>query len=144
MFPTLPTLLRIAMVFGVELDYFFADQRKHPRAGRRPTRRAPALSRGARPARSRVSFREPDVPGGRAEVPSLPRDVPPGGRGQGAPHEHTGVEVIYVLSGELRVTIETTEHLLRERRRHVLRRSSAAQLPQDGPFDLFGLVFVIP
>ena len=25
MFPTLPTLLRIAMVFGVGLDYFFSD-----------------------------------------------------------------------------------------------------------------------
>ena len=28
LFPTLPTLLRIAMVFGVGLDYFFADERK--------------------------------------------------------------------------------------------------------------------
>jgi transcriptional regulator with XRE-family HTH domain len=27
-FPTLPTLLRIAMVFGVGLDYFFSDERK--------------------------------------------------------------------------------------------------------------------
>src|SRR5579864_5598347 len=26
--PTLPTLLRIAMVFGVGLDYFFTDERK--------------------------------------------------------------------------------------------------------------------
>jgi transcriptional regulator with XRE-family HTH domain len=28
LFPTLPTLLRIAMVFGVGLDYFFSDERK--------------------------------------------------------------------------------------------------------------------
>ena len=28
LFPTLPTLLRIAMVFGVGLDYFFTDERK--------------------------------------------------------------------------------------------------------------------
>src|SRR4051812_39733251 len=28
LFPTLPTLLRIAMVFAVGLDYFFTDQRK--------------------------------------------------------------------------------------------------------------------
>jgi transcriptional regulator with XRE-family HTH domain len=28
LFPTLPTLLRIAMVFGVGLDYFFIDERK--------------------------------------------------------------------------------------------------------------------
>src|ERR1700758_1722720 len=28
LFPTLPTLLRIAMVFGVGLDFFFTDERK--------------------------------------------------------------------------------------------------------------------
>src|SRR3984885_12156422 len=28
LFPTLPTLLRIAMVFSVGLDYFFTDERK--------------------------------------------------------------------------------------------------------------------
>src|SRR6202000_2370972 len=27
-FPTLPTLLRIALVFGVGLEYFFTDERK--------------------------------------------------------------------------------------------------------------------
>src|SRR5579871_848557 len=28
LFPTLPTLLRVAMVFGVGLEYFFTDERK--------------------------------------------------------------------------------------------------------------------
>ena len=28
-FPTLPTLLRISMVFSVGLDHFFTDERKH-------------------------------------------------------------------------------------------------------------------
>src|SRR6266496_6444023 len=28
LFPTLPTLLRIALVFGVGLDFFFTDERK--------------------------------------------------------------------------------------------------------------------
>src|SRR6516162_262383 len=28
LFPTLPTLLRIAMVYGVGLDFFFTDERK--------------------------------------------------------------------------------------------------------------------
>ena len=41
LFPTLPTLLRIAMVFGVGLDYFFADERKRHVVSivRRPTPR---------------------------------------------------------------------------------------------------------
>src|SRR3954463_6298561 len=30
LFPTLPTLLRIAMVFGVGLDHFFVDDRERP------------------------------------------------------------------------------------------------------------------
>src|SRR5262250_2012302 len=29
LFPTLPTLLRIALVFGVGLEFFFTDERKH-------------------------------------------------------------------------------------------------------------------
>ena len=30
LFPTLPTLLRIAMVFSVGLDYFFAEEKHRP------------------------------------------------------------------------------------------------------------------
>src|SRR6187399_3242590 len=33
LFPTLPTLLRIALVFGVGLDYFFAGSREKPVVG---------------------------------------------------------------------------------------------------------------
>ena len=33
LFPMLPTLLRIALVFGVGLDYFFSDARSQPAAG---------------------------------------------------------------------------------------------------------------
>src|SRR5246500_632575 len=48
LFPTLPTLLRIAMVFGVGLDHFFTDERK---------RRAVGIVRGG----ERVRF--PERPG---------------------------------------------------------------------------------
>lgn len=112
MFPTLPTLLRIAMVFNVDLDYFFADHRKH---------RALAVVRRA--ARQRF----PDAPGRRDpayhfESLTFPVAEPkceaylatfhPVADGKGRPHEHAGVEVIYVLSGELGVTVEATEHML--------------------------------
>src|SRR5271166_501036 len=49
LFPTLPTLLRIAMVFGLGLDYFFTDERK---------RHVVAI------ARRRERFRFPDNPSG--------------------------------------------------------------------------------
>jgi transcriptional regulator with XRE-family HTH domain len=112
MFPTLPTLLRIAMVFSVDLDYFFSDHRKH---------RAFAIVRSA--ARQRF----PDSPGRRDpayhfESLTFPVAEPnceayvatfhPVADGKARPHQHAGVEMIYVLSGELGVTVEATEHTL--------------------------------
>ena len=49
LFPTLPTLLRIALVFGVGLEYFFTDERK---------RHVVAI------ARKKERLRFPDSPGG--------------------------------------------------------------------------------
>ena len=112
MFPTLQTLLRIAMVFSVDLDYFFADHRKH---------RALAVVRRA----ARLRF--PEAPGRRDptfhfESLTFPVAEPrcqaylatfhPITEGKARAHEHAGVEMIYVLSGELGVTVEATEHLL--------------------------------
>ena len=112
MFPTLPTLLRIGMVFNVDLDYFFADRRKQ-----RPL----AVVRRA----ERLRF--PDVPGGsdpayHFESLTFPTAEPrchayvaefhPVARGEARPHEHAGIEMIYVLSGALGVCIEAVEHVL--------------------------------
>ena len=49
LFPTLPTLLRIALVFGVGLEYFFTDERK---------RHVVAI------VRKKERMRFPDSPGG--------------------------------------------------------------------------------
>jgi len=113
MIPTLPTLLRIAMVFNVELDSFFSDHRK---------RRVCAVIRKD----TRQSFPEsPDTRDPAYHFESLTFPVPepkcqayvatfhPLSDGAARPHEHPGVELIYVLSGELGVTIETTEHRLK-------------------------------
>ena len=112
MFPTLPTLLRIALVFSVDLDYFFTDHRKH---------RALAVVRRA--ARQRF----PEAPGRRDpayhfESLTFPVAEPrceaflatfhPVADGKARPHEHAGVEMIYVLSGELEVTVENAVHAL--------------------------------
>ncbi|MBZ5720080.1 MAG: helix-turn-helix domain-containing protein, partial [Acidobacteriia bacterium] len=51
LFPTLPTLLRIALVFGVGLEYFFTDERK---------RHVVAI------ARKKERLRFPDSPDGRS------------------------------------------------------------------------------
>ena len=112
LFPTLPTLLRIAMVFGVGLDYFFTDERK---------RRVVGVVR----REERVRFPErpgtPDVPyyfeclDYRATERKLSayladfQDVP---AAKQKPHQHAGVEFLYLLKGSLAMKIGSDEYLL--------------------------------
>ena len=112
MFPTLQTLLRIAMVFNVDLDYFFADHRKH--RARAIVRRAERLRFPEAPGRRDPAFHfesltfpvaEPKCQAYLATFHSV-------GDGKARSHEHSGVEVVYVLSGELGVTLEAIEHML--------------------------------
>ena len=112
LYPTLPTLLRIALVFSVGLDYFFTDERK---------RRVVAL------VRKNERFRFPDRPGTSdvsyyfecldypaterrmsafsAEFQELPAE-------KIKPHQHAGVEFLYLQAGELVVKIGSEEHSL--------------------------------
>ena len=112
LFPTLPTLLRIAMVFGVGLDYFFTDDRK---------RRVVGVVR----RQERVRFPErpgtPDVPyyfeclDYRATERKLSayladfQDVP---AAKQKPHHHAGVEFLYLLKGSLALKIGSDEFVL--------------------------------
>lgn len=114
LYPTLPTLLRIALVFSVGLDYFFTDERK---------RRVVAIVRKS----DRVRF--PDRPG----TPDISYffeclDYPATERKMSAfaaefqdipvekikPHQHAGVEFLYVNSGDLILKIGSEEHALAE------------------------------
>jgi transcriptional regulator with XRE-family HTH domain len=112
LFPTLPTLLRIAMVFGVGLDYFFTDERK---------RRMVGIVRG----NERVRF--PERPGTQdvqyyfecldyraterklsaflADFQELPPD-------KLKPHQHAGVEFLHVLKGSLTLKMGSDEFVL--------------------------------
>ena len=105
LFPTLPTLMRVAMVFSVGLEYFFTDERKH---------RIVAVAR----KQERMRFPEPpgttdisyffeslDYPAPEhkmnaflAEFQELPAE-------KGKPHQHPGIEFVYVLSGTLELKI---------------------------------------
>ncbi len=112
--PTLQTLARIAMVFDVSLDYFFAEKRRQPvfsivRAGERlrfPDRPGspspsfyfeclayPAQNKGLQAYLAEFPFREPS---GVAE------------------HFHEGVEFLHVLEGALAIRIAGEEHALEE------------------------------
>jgi transcriptional regulator with XRE-family HTH domain len=112
LFPTLPTLLRIALVFGVGLDFFFTDERK---------RRVVSVVRHG----ERVRF--PERPGAQdvpyyfecldyraterklsaflAEFQEIPVD-------KVKPHQHAGIEFIYLVKGTLTIKIASEEFTL--------------------------------
>lgn len=112
LFPTLPTLLRIALVFSVGLDHFFTDERK---------RRVIAVVRKG----DRVRF--PERPG----TPHVPYyfeclDYPATDRKLNAflgdfqevppekikPHQHAGIEFLYLMSGDLTLKVGNDEYAL--------------------------------
>jgi transcriptional regulator with XRE-family HTH domain len=113
LFPTLPTLLRIALVFGVGLDHFFREDSDRPihAVVRKADRiRLPDKAGRASPA---YRFESLDYPvsdrrlnGYYAEIEA--EEEP------SEPHEHPGAEIIYVLSGELVLNLEGEDFALGE------------------------------
>lgn len=105
LFPTLPTLLRIALVFGVGLEHFFNDERK---------RHVVSI------VRKKERLRFPENPGGGpvayyfesldfktterklnafyAEFEEVPAE-------KVRQHHHPGIEVLYAITGRLELTI---------------------------------------
>jgi transcriptional regulator with XRE-family HTH domain len=112
MYPTLPTLLRIALAFGVGLEHFFSDSPRPPLAVVRAADRKafPDRAGAKRPA---YRFECLDYPvmdrrlnGYYVEFDSVSSD-------QTLPHQHAGAEVVYVIAGTLLVTVGGDEHTLR-------------------------------
>lgn len=105
LFPTLPTLLRIALVFGVGLEHFFTDERK---------RHVVSI------VRKKERLRFPESPGGGpvayffesldfktterklnafyAEFEETPAE-------KVRQHHHPGIELLYLIAGRLELTI---------------------------------------
>jgi len=112
LFPTLPTLLRIATVFGVGLDSFFSDQRKPRAVGL--ARRAERVRLPDRPATEDVQyyFECLDYPSHGAQVECVTsrfREVPVE---KLKPHQHLGVEFLYVRKGPVTLRIGGEEFVL--------------------------------
>jgi transcriptional regulator with XRE-family HTH domain len=110
--PTVPTLMRIAMVFNVGLDHFFADERKrHPLA---IVRKKERIRMPETPEAKDVSYEfesldfkatERKLNAYLAHFNSVPEH-------KLRPHAHAGVEFIYVMSGTLELRIGTETHRL--------------------------------
>ena len=113
LFPTLPTLLRIALVFSVGLEYFFVEARKKPTVA--VVRKSDRQRFPDRPGTRHVAyhFESLDYPATErrtssyyVEFEALPGDA------TSPPHQHAGAEFLFVIEGRLAVTINGEEHVL--------------------------------
>jgi transcriptional regulator with XRE-family HTH domain len=126
LFPTLPTLLRIALVFGVGLEFFFIGAREKPLLA--VVRKAERVQLPDQPGARDISYRfeSLDYPATERRFNSYFADFLPVPPEKVRVHVHPGVEFIYVLQGALGVRVRTEEHALA--RRDAARSSTRASL----------------
>ncbi len=144
LFPTLPTLLRIAMVYSVGLEYFFTDERK---------RRVVSVVR----KEDRVRF--PERPGTQ-EVPyyfecldykAMERkmsafvaefqEIPPA---KLKPHQHAGVELLYVMKGSMTIKVGSEEFQLEAEDAIYFDSAVQHSYLRRGPKPCTGVIVTVP
>ena len=113
LFPTLPTLLRIALVFGVGLEHFFVDHNDTP--FKAVVRKKDRLRLPDRPGTKSPSyfFESLDFPVADRKMEAYYAEF----EGQSEPtepHKHKGAEIIYVIKGQLVVNIDGGDTTLDE------------------------------
>lgn len=105
--PTLPTLVRIALVFNVGLDYFFTDPRKRHvvAVSRRNERRV--FPSDPKPTSVPWHFETLDFRANERKLSGFLAHFHPLPAEKLTPHFHSGVELVYLIEGELEMTIGT-------------------------------------
>jgi len=111
LFPTLPTLLRIALVFSVGLEYFFREERKNTVAVIRKSERQRFPDK---PATNDISyfFESLDFLAMERKINAYYADFQPISSEKVRIHYHAGIEFLYVINGELALKIGNDEYLL--------------------------------
>jgi transcriptional regulator with XRE-family HTH domain len=101
LYPTLPTLLRIAMVFSVGLDYFFTDERKRHVAS--VVRKDERIRLPERPGTAEVAyfFESLDYKCNERRTNSYIADFEAVAPERLKPHQHPGSEFLHVTKGKL-------------------------------------------
>jgi transcriptional regulator with XRE-family HTH domain len=102
--PTLPTLLRIALVFGVGLEHFFVEAVTRPAIT--VVRRAERLRFPDRPREDRPSyfFESLNFPARDRRMNAYLAEFPAGADAS-PPHSHPGAELVYVIAGGLEISV---------------------------------------
>jgi transcriptional regulator with XRE-family HTH domain len=112
LFPTLPTLLRVALVFGVGLEFFFAGAREKPVVAvvRKSQRLRFSEKLGGRD--SVYQFESLDYPAAERKLNAYYANFFPVVPGKLRLHTHGSAEFIYALGGTLAVHIGGNDHTL--------------------------------
>ena len=113
MHPTLPTLLRIAMVFSVGLEYFFNPE---PRPVLEIVRKKDRLRFPDSPDATQIAyyFESLDFPVADRSLNSYLAEFEPMDAEHSRFHDHPGIEFLYVLSGTLELRVGEDRHELAE------------------------------
>lgn len=112
--PTVPTLLRIALVFGVALDHFFQNEQRQ---------RVVSITRKDDSEKSVLA--EPgsdncyhltrlDLGSGERKFQPYLAEYYPDKEARVKPHMHQGVEFIHILCGTLQLLVGADEHILQQ------------------------------
>lgn len=111
MHPTLPTLLRIAMVFSVGLEYFFNPE---PKPVLEIVRKKDRLRFPDSPDARQVAyyFESLDFPVPNRALNAYLAEFEPLKAEQIRPHQHPGIELLYVLAGKLELSVGEDQHEL--------------------------------
>jgi quercetin dioxygenase-like cupin family protein len=110
--PTLPTLLRIALVFSVGLEHFFADPGKRPSLAvvrKKDRQRFPERQGEKQPS---YFFESLDFPAVDRKLNSYYVEFEEVPVERIRRHQHPGAEVVYVIEGKLIMRVGDEDHAL--------------------------------
>jgi transcriptional regulator with XRE-family HTH domain len=143
LFPTLPTLLRIALVFGVGLEHFFIESRERPAVAvirRRDRLRLPNRPDEAPPS---YLFESLDFPVTDRKMEAFYAEFPLQSK-PSEPHRHEGAELIYVIKGQLAVNIDGDDVVLEEGDAMYFDPSAPHSYRREGRSSCSAIVVVAP
>ena len=112
LFPTLPTLLRIALVFGVGLEFFIVnDSKRNPVS---IVRRAERQRFPERPGGKDISFffESLDFTAVERRLNAYFAEFEPVSAEKARLHQHPGVEFLYVLKGQMALRVAGEDYVL--------------------------------
>jgi len=144
LFPTLPTLLRIALVFGVGLDYFFTDERKRRVVG--VVRKSERVRFPERPTTQDVQYffecldyraTERKLSAFFADFQEIPLE-------RIKPHQHPGIEFVYIIKGSLTIRIGSEDFLLDAEDAIYFDAAVQHSYRRNGPKPCTGVIITVP